>query len=533
MRTGGEPTRPGPQPEVATGVVAVAARTLEQHRDHVLRSLRRQGISATDAEDLAQEVFLIMARRWRSYDPARSLRAWLVGIVVRVAHRHRQVGARLVPQPDLDVPDLSLDLDEQLDGARRWALLWRAIDRLPEAQRELLVLHHLEDLPVQEIAALQGVPLFTAYTRLRAARLQLVRQVQALGSARARALLPLVHWLTGPRPGVHQPSGAPGEARPGAPLAGGGPPRPRLALSVLAVGVLALGLLAPAWSWLLPVGASHAAAPDAGSNAATLPAPAGPRRPTGSITPRRPPSFVQPPPWDVPVQAGGARLLGHWTFDDPAGSPVVRDRSSWGNHCQWRRLPGAAPAAQGAPGEPGVQHLDGHSWLECPAAGALASIDSELTIALWIKPAGTRRRQVLLTRQLGSSGNRMFSLRMQNGALEFLSHIWARLIRRPIGAPEGWLHVAAVRDRDGTRLYLNGVDLGRNLVRNGLSLAGGRAPLIIGGQVNGPERDREGQDLFEGALDDVRLYGRALGAAEIQSLSRDRAPVRQPGSGAS
>src|SRR5205814_2180153 len=70
---------------------------LEAEFDYVYQTLRRHGLDAADAEDVAQEAFLVMWWRWSQYDGRRSLRAWLAGIVFRVAYRHRGKTAREAP----------------------------------------------------------------------------------------------------------------------------------------------------------------------------------------------------------------------------------------------------------------------------------------------------------------------------------------------------------------------------------------------------------------------------------------------------
>ena len=52
----------------------------EAELDFVYRTLRRHGAGPTDAEDLTQEVFLVVWRRWRDYDPHRPLRPTTGGV---------------------------------------------------------------------------------------------------------------------------------------------------------------------------------------------------------------------------------------------------------------------------------------------------------------------------------------------------------------------------------------------------------------------------------------------------------------------
>ena len=62
---------PAPEPTFAS-----CARAFESEFDYVYRTLRRLGVRGTETEDQAQEVFLVLWRRWAEFDRARSLRSW-------------------------------------------------------------------------------------------------------------------------------------------------------------------------------------------------------------------------------------------------------------------------------------------------------------------------------------------------------------------------------------------------------------------------------------------------------------------------
>ncbi len=125
---------------------------------YLSRHVGRRG----DAEDLLQECFVIAARQSDSISVADSPRAWLFGIarnLVREHHRRqaRTTTATLVAEPAAMSPPSG---DERVDAMRA------AIDRLPEAQREVLELRVSQDLSYVEIAAALAIPVGTVRSRL-------------------------------------------------------------------------------------------------------------------------------------------------------------------------------------------------------------------------------------------------------------------------------------------------------------------------------------------------------------------------------
>jgi RNA polymerase sigma-70 factor (ECF subfamily) len=143
----------------------------------VWRVLRYSGVAERDLADVSQEVFLVVHRRLAEHDRVRSaLRTWIFGIAQNVARNHQRLArvAREVPVAELPEPEPSPPmLDDAIDAARARELIARTLLRLDEGQRTVLVLHDLEAMPMQEIADAEGIPLPTAYSRLRLARKKL------------------------------------------------------------------------------------------------------------------------------------------------------------------------------------------------------------------------------------------------------------------------------------------------------------------------------------------------------------------------
>ncbi len=133
----------------------------------VALAFRRRDRAAAD--DLVQETFLEAWRAIDGFEHRSDLLTWLRAILVRRALRHRRVSFDgLEPGGVVDTatgPELTATASE----AR--ARMWVAIDRLPEAERTVVLLRYLEDLSGEEIAQIVG----TSHARVRS-RLSEARQ---------------------------------------------------------------------------------------------------------------------------------------------------------------------------------------------------------------------------------------------------------------------------------------------------------------------------------------------------------------------
>lgn len=145
----------------------------QRELDYILRTLQRLGAPSSDLEDLAHEVFLVLRRAWPEYEASRPLRPYLFGIAFRVVSTHRRRYWREVAAPIVDELDAAPVPDEALESTEARALVLAALQKIPIARRVVLVMHDLDEVPMQEVAATLKIPLFTAYSRLRKARREL------------------------------------------------------------------------------------------------------------------------------------------------------------------------------------------------------------------------------------------------------------------------------------------------------------------------------------------------------------------------
>jgi RNA polymerase sigma-70 factor, ECF subfamily len=145
----------------------------QRELDYLVRTLRRLGVDPEDVEDLAQEVFLVLRRAWTQYDATRPLKPFLFGIAFRVAASHRRKHWREVPFADVDEADRGPSPDRTVEANQARATVLEALNRVPLKRRAVLVMHDLDEIPVQDVATTLSIPLFTAYSRLRKARREL------------------------------------------------------------------------------------------------------------------------------------------------------------------------------------------------------------------------------------------------------------------------------------------------------------------------------------------------------------------------
>lgn len=170
----------GLQEEGASGVEPTFRAVFEAEFTYVSRSLQRCGVRDADVEDLVHDVFLAAHVRFASFDRARPVKPWLFGIAFRIAsHYRRRAGYRREEAMDLpEAPDPAPAADVMLESHQKRALLAAALDTLDDDRRAVLIMHDLDGLPMSDIARELGVPVFTAYSRLRLGREQLASHVR-------------------------------------------------------------------------------------------------------------------------------------------------------------------------------------------------------------------------------------------------------------------------------------------------------------------------------------------------------------------
>jgi len=162
---------------------ACSGRGFRVEFEYVQRTLRRLGTDRSEVDDLAQEVFLVLHRRWSEYDQSRPLRPYLFGVAVRIALANQRIRSREVAFGAIELGDDKPGPEEVLSNKETRALVQAALKRIPLPRRTVLVMHELDRVPVTEVAATLSIPLFTVYSRLRKAREELKVETQRILNA--------------------------------------------------------------------------------------------------------------------------------------------------------------------------------------------------------------------------------------------------------------------------------------------------------------------------------------------------------------
>jgi RNA polymerase sigma-70 factor (ECF subfamily) len=159
-----------------------SAELFRRHAPFVAKFILRMGVPRADLDDLMQEVFLI-AHRSGGYSPGPAKpTTYLASIAFKLVHterRKRRVRSFVETNEErVSAARGTSDPERAAVERERLVQLQCALDTLDEDKRAVFILVELQGESVPSIAPALGIPLDTAYSRLRAAR-KLFRQAVA------------------------------------------------------------------------------------------------------------------------------------------------------------------------------------------------------------------------------------------------------------------------------------------------------------------------------------------------------------------
>lgn len=187
-KTGVRSLKPGDVPDVelvsraATGDGAAFEAIMRRHNQLMFRTARGIVRSDGEAEDVAQEAWMLAWRALSSFRAESKLSTWLVRITVNEAlGRLRRKTAKII---SLEAAMMSSDNDTRsalteapgrgpehsVERAQVRALIEKRIDLLPETFRTVFMLRAVEEMSVDEVAEALEIPATTVRTRYFRAR---------------------------------------------------------------------------------------------------------------------------------------------------------------------------------------------------------------------------------------------------------------------------------------------------------------------------------------------------------------------------
>jgi hypothetical protein len=203
-----------------------------------------------------------------------------------------------------------------------------------------------------------------------------------------------------------------------------------------------------------------------------------------------------------------AGLLSYWRLGETSGTTVKDETSRYPGRFRGAvtlRRPGAITGdANGATALDGVGE-----YAEMAASPALGS---SFTVEAWVRPSRLRSGMgPIVSKQSGASGYFLYTLTDRTLVFGTGSGGHYPYVTAPALAPGRWHHiVATVADRK-LSLYVDGALAGSQQYAIEVAPSANDVPLRIGAHAYGSAPS------FDGTIDDVALYGRALGAAEVEA----------------
>ena len=166
------------------GEPGALSQLVRKHQDRAYGYAFRLTRDSEEAADIVAEAFVRVNNAMKNFKGNSAFSTWIYRIITncyldhRKKERTRQALSLDAPVgPDDDSPreieDVSMMPDKDVESHERQALIERALRRLPDFQRAMIVMYHMEELSYEEIAASLDLPLGTVKSRLNRARLSL------------------------------------------------------------------------------------------------------------------------------------------------------------------------------------------------------------------------------------------------------------------------------------------------------------------------------------------------------------------------
>ena len=160
---------------------------VEQYGDNLYRYCRSITYTLEDAEDLYQQTFLKAFELHKRISLNRNPKSWLMSVATNIWRNHKSSYARherIAPtisseEEGVQIEDIRSENDmlEQMIKKEEINRLKKCVDRLPDKQRQVILLFYAGELSLEDIANALKIPKGTVKSRLNKARVQLRKEM--------------------------------------------------------------------------------------------------------------------------------------------------------------------------------------------------------------------------------------------------------------------------------------------------------------------------------------------------------------------
>ena len=213
------------------------------------------------------------------------------------------------------------------------------------------------------------------------------------------------------------------------------------------------------------------------------------------------------------AQPGGRAIdpAAHWDFEN--GSALGKDSTSQGRDGQ---VFGGAEQTAGRHAEEKALALDGTGYVAIDHLGADLNLVSEVTVEAWVKVDAHDTNIFRLRQPVALGSDRFQVANYTDGAG------WESLVADPAPPLGRWYHLVGVFDHGEMRLYIDGERNATLTLPFQQTSGTSYAQWALGGRVPGGSTPAD--QLFVGAMDDVKVYFKALDDAAVK-LASNRRPM--------
>ena len=227
---------------------------------------------------------------------------------------------------------------------------------------------------------------------------------------------------------------------------------------------------------------------------------------------------IKPPPSNL-------GLVGYWSFEDCRGATST-DMSGSGNTGSLTNFALSTSTSNWVTGNAAKRgcalNFDGsNDYVALPVNSNYGAV-GDVTVSMWIKPTDyvSSNNYILDTRSNGGNSNGIAVYRNSQNVINFYIQTGtypadpATTKSATVTMNAGvWIHIVAIRSGTAYRIYANGVQSGTDSAGTGSTFS----LLDVGGRI-GTYSNGTGAFVWNGSLDDVRIYNRALSPTEITAL---------------